>query len=51
MSVTFPAGFRASGVGAGIKPSDGLGLAIVVNDGPEMSAAAVLTKTGFKRHR
>jgi len=43
MSVTAPAGFRASGVTAGLKPSGRPDLAVVVNDGPDHHAAAVFT--------
>lgn len=44
MSVTGPRGFRAAGVAAGIKASGGLDLALVVNDGPERTAAGVFTR-------
>ncbi|MDQ3988875.1 MAG: bifunctional glutamate N-acetyltransferase/amino-acid acetyltransferase ArgJ [Actinomycetota bacterium] len=44
MSVTAPAGFRASGVPAGIKASGGADLALVVNDGPCDAAAGVFTR-------
>ncbi|UNX56024.1 bifunctional glutamate N-acetyltransferase/amino-acid acetyltransferase ArgJ [Georgenia sp. TF02-10] len=43
MSVTAPAGFRAAGVTAGLKPSGRPDLALVVNDGPEHVAAGVFT--------
>lgn len=43
MSVTAAKGFRASGVVAGLKPSGRPDLALVVNDGPQRSAAAVFT--------
>lgn len=43
MSVTFARGFRAAGVKAGLKSSGNLDLALVVNDGPLDSAAAVFT--------
>ena len=43
MSVTEPAGFRAAGVAAGLKPSGRPDVALVVNDGPEHVAAAVFT--------
>lgn len=46
MSVTTPRGFRAAGVQAGIK-KDGLDLSLVVNDGPELGAAAVYTSNRF----
>lgn len=41
--VTAPAGFRAAGTTAGIKASGNRDLALVVNDGPDHAAAAVLT--------
>jgi len=41
--VTAPAGFRASGVTAGLKASGSPDLAIVVNDGPLQAGAAVFT--------
>lgn len=43
MSVTAAQGFRASGVVAGLKPSGRPDLALVVNDGPQRSAAGVFT--------
>ena len=43
MSVTAPAGFRAAGVTAGLKPSGRPDVALVVNDGPDHHAAAVFT--------
>jgi len=43
VSVTEPAGFRAAGVAAGLKPSGRPDVALVVNDGPERVAAAVFT--------
>ena len=43
MSITAPAGFRAAGVTAGLKPSGRPDLAVVVNDGPDHHAAAVFT--------
>jgi len=43
MSVTTPAGFRAAGVTAGLKPSGRPDLALVVNDGPDHHGAAVFT--------
>jgi len=43
VTVTDPAGFRASGVTAGLKPSGQPDIALVVNDGPEDVAAAVFT--------
>jgi len=46
--VTAPAGFRASGVAAGIKSSGAKDLALVVNDGPRHDAAAVLTSNRVK---
>ncbi|ALE05386.1 N-acetylglutamate synthase [Arthrobacter sp. ERGS1:01] len=43
MSVTSAQGFRASGVTAGLKASGNPDLALVINDGPQRSAAAVFT--------
>lgn len=43
MSVTAAQGFRASGVVAGLKQSGRPDLALVVNDGPQRSAAGVFT--------
>jgi glutamate N-acetyltransferase/amino-acid N-acetyltransferase len=43
MSVTAPLGFRAAGVTAGLKPSGQPDVAVVLNDGPSRSAAAVFT--------
>ena len=43
MSVTTPLGFRAAGVAAGLKASGNPDVALVVNDGPEHTAAAVFT--------
>jgi glutamate N-acetyltransferase/amino-acid N-acetyltransferase len=43
MSVTAPQGFRAAGVKAGLKKSDDPDVAVVLNDGPAQSAAAVFT--------
>jgi glutamate N-acetyltransferase/amino-acid N-acetyltransferase len=43
MSVTTPKGFRAAGVTAGLKTSGKPDLALVVNDGPLKTAAAVFT--------
>ena len=42
--ITAPAGFRASGVSAGLKASGGSDMALVVNDGPNRAAAAVFTR-------
>ena len=42
--VTAAQGFRAAGVGAGLKSDGALDVALVVNDGPEFSAASVLTR-------
>jgi glutamate N-acetyltransferase/amino-acid N-acetyltransferase len=44
VSVTIPAGFRASGVTAGLKASGRPDVALVVNDGPVHVAAAVFTQ-------
>lgn len=43
MSVTAPQGFRAAGVAAGLKSSGARDVALVVNDGPAQSVAAVFT--------
>ena len=43
MSVTAPQGFRAAGVAAGLKSSGEPDVAVVLNDGPARSAAAVFT--------
>jgi glutamate N-acetyltransferase/amino-acid N-acetyltransferase len=43
VSVTAAQGFRASGVAAGLKSSGGPDVALVVNDGPSSTAAAVFT--------
>ncbi|GAB2683562.1 bifunctional glutamate N-acetyltransferase/amino-acid acetyltransferase ArgJ [Thalassiella azotivora] len=48
MSVTAPAGFRAAGVTAGLKASGAPDVALVVNDGPRDSAAAVYTSNRCK---
>jgi len=46
--VTAPAGFRAAGVTAGLKASGTSDLALVINDGPAFSAAAVFTGNRVK---
>ncbi len=43
MTVTRPRGFRAAATAAGIKATGALDLALVVNDGPRDTAAAVFT--------
>jgi glutamate N-acetyltransferase/amino-acid N-acetyltransferase len=43
MSVTFPQGFLAAGIAAGIKSSGAADLALVLNEGPLDVAAAVFT--------
>ena len=48
MSVTAPKGFRASGVTAGLKASGTPDLALVVNDGPDATAAGVFTANRVK---
>ena len=48
MSVTAAKGFRAAGVTAGLKASGRPDVALVVNDGPRRSAAAVFTSNRFK---
>jgi glutamate N-acetyltransferase / amino-acid N-acetyltransferase len=47
VSVTAPAGFRATGVAAGLKTSGDPDVALVVNDGPDDVAAAVFTTNRF----
>ncbi|VEG55747.1 glutamate N-acetyltransferase [Mycolicibacterium aurum] len=46
--VTAPAGFRATGIAAGIKASGKLDLALVFNEGPDYSAAGVFTRNKVK---
>ncbi len=48
MSVTHPAGFRASGVAAGLKSGGALDVALVVNDGPRHDSASVFTANRCK---
>jgi len=48
MSVTAAQGFRASGVAAGLKSSGNPDVAVVVNDGPSRTAAAVFTSNRCK---
>ncbi len=48
MSVTAAAGFRAAGVAAGLKSTGAPDVALVVNDGPISSAAAVFTSNRCK---
>jgi glutamate N-acetyltransferase/amino-acid N-acetyltransferase len=48
VSVTRPAGFRASGIAAGLKSTGARDLALVVNDGPLKNAAAVFTSNRAK---
>lgn len=43
MSITRPRGFRAVGLPAGIKAAGTADLALIVNDGPRGTAAAVFT--------
>ncbi|HEX7745364.1 MAG TPA: bifunctional glutamate N-acetyltransferase/amino-acid acetyltransferase ArgJ [Micromonosporaceae bacterium] len=47
MTVTAPRGFRASGVAAGLKAS-GADVALVVNDGPDATAAGLFTANRVK---
>ena len=46
--VTAPAGFRATGIAAGIKASGALDLALVFNEGPDHAAAGVFTRNKIK---
>jgi glutamate N-acetyltransferase/amino-acid N-acetyltransferase len=48
MSVTAPKGFRAAGVAAGLKSAGQLDVALVVNDGPDATAAGVFTTNRVK---
>ena len=48
MSVTYPKGFRASGVAAGLKSTGAADVALVVNDGPDAIAAGVFTGNRVK---
>jgi glutamate N-acetyltransferase/amino-acid N-acetyltransferase len=48
VSVTAAAGFRASGVVAGLKASGRPDVALVVNDGPSAAAAGVVTGNRFQ---
>ncbi|WP_394253690.1 bifunctional glutamate N-acetyltransferase/amino-acid acetyltransferase ArgJ [Arthrobacter pityocampae] len=43
MSITYPGGFRAAGVAAGLKSTGRPDVALVTNDGPLHNAAAVFT--------
>ncbi|WP_161976469.1 bifunctional glutamate N-acetyltransferase/amino-acid acetyltransferase ArgJ [Mycolicibacterium sp. CH28] len=46
--VTAPAGFRATGIAAGIKKSGALDLALVFSEGPDYAAAGVFTRNQVK---
>jgi glutamate N-acetyltransferase / amino-acid N-acetyltransferase len=46
--VTAPAGFRGTGIAAGIKASGALDLALVFNEGPDHAAAGVFTRNKVK---
>ncbi len=48
MSVTAPKGFRAAGVAAGLKETGDPDVALVVNDGPDATAAGVFTSNRVK---
>lgn len=50
MSVTYPKGFRAGSVAAGLAARGGVDLTVVVNDGPTFAAAAVFTRNRAKAH-
>ena len=45
--VTAAAGFRASGIAAGLKSDDALDVSVIINDGPQYSAAGVFTRNRF----
>lgn len=46
--VTAPGGFRAVGVAAGIKASGAADMALVFNEGPDLTAAGVVTRNQVK---
>ena len=48
MGVTYPAGFTAAGVEAGLKSSGGKDVALVVNNGPRHDSATVFTANRCK---
>ena len=48
MSTTAPKGFRAAGVAAGLKATGAPDVALVVNDGPDATAAGVFTTNRVK---
>ncbi|MBO3740976.1 bifunctional glutamate N-acetyltransferase/amino-acid acetyltransferase ArgJ [Actinoplanes flavus] len=48
MTVTHPKGFRAAGVAAGLKASGNADVALIVNDGPDYTAAGVFTANRVK---
>ncbi len=48
VSVTAPKGFRAAGVAAGMRASGTADVALVVNDGPDATAAGVFTANRVK---
>ncbi|GGN89197.1 arginine biosynthesis bifunctional protein ArgJ [Actinoplanes lobatus] len=48
MTVTHPKGFRAAGVAAGLKASGNADIALIVNDGPDYTAAGVFTANRVK---
>lgn len=48
MSVTFPKGFRAAGVVAGLKASGKPDVAVVINEGPDFDAVGVFTSNRIK---
>jgi glutamate N-acetyltransferase / amino-acid N-acetyltransferase len=41
-----PAGFRAAGVAAGLKPSGGIDVGLLVSDAPDTTSAARFTRSG-----
>jgi glutamate N-acetyltransferase/amino-acid N-acetyltransferase len=48
LSVTYPKGFRAIGVAAGLKASGNLDVALIANAGPSFTGAAVFTTNQIK---
>ncbi|OCA94497.1 bifunctional glutamate N-acetyltransferase/amino-acid acetyltransferase ArgJ [Actinobaculum suis] len=47
MTVTTPQGFRAAGIACGLRKSGAKDLALIVNEGPQYTAAAVTTANRF----
>ena len=45
MSVTYPLGFRAGGIQAGLRTTPAADLALIVNDGPADAVAGAVSYT------